>query len=217
MLEVTRDTDVFTARDEHVGKVDRIIIDALTRDVTHIVVCKGIFFPEDKLISTEDIVTATEERINLGQDVDLDQLQPFIEYHYVPLDEADKAGIAIEDAAFFSSTWYGPYGISSPMYEATMRTVTERNIPDRTTALEAGATVFTKDFQDVGRLEQVLMTDTGVPTHIVIEKGGLISERRAVPMNWIEDIAENAMRLGVNEHTVESIEPLESGELPAQD
>lgn len=211
MLEVSRDTDVYTARDEHVGSIDRIILDPLSGKATHVVVRKGLFLPEDKLIRTEDIATATTERINLRQDVVVDELVPFIEQYYVPVDDEAASSLRLEDAVFHS-TWYGPIGISTPVYEDTVRTVTERNIPDRLTALEAGAPVFASDRHELGHLDSVYLTDAGMPTHFVVRSGGLRPERRAVPVSWVEDIAEDVISLGATQHMVEAIPPLRPGE-----
>ena len=157
MLEVTQDTNVYTARDEHVGSVDRIVIDPVTRRLSHVVVRKGRFFPEDKLIRMEDIATATPERINLRQDVALDDLLPFIEQHYVPLDEVDRPARLIDGRAGFVSTWYGPLGVAAPMHADTLLAVSERNIPDRLTALQPGVRVFASNHEVVGRLVPVLL------------------------------------------------------------
>ena len=160
MLEVTQETDVYTARDEHVGSVDRIVIDPVSGRVSHVVVRKGLFFPEDKLIQMEDISTATPERINLRQGVVADELLPFVEQHYVPFDEADieeadRPARLIDGGTGFVSTWYGPLGVAAPMHESTLLAVSERNIPDRLTALQAGVPVFSSDRQVVGRLDRV--------------------------------------------------------------
>ena len=208
MLEVTQDTNVYTARDEHVGSVDRIVIDPVTRRLSHVVVRKGRFFPEDKLIRMEDIATATPARINLRQNVALDDLLPFVEQHYVPVDEVDRPARLIDGRAGFVSTWYGPLGVAAPMHADTLLAVSERNIPDRLTALQPGVRVFASDHEVVGRLERVVTTDDGLPTHFVIEAEGLSSERRAVPIGWVEDISEEAVALAATARMVEAIPPL---------
>lgn len=208
MLEVTRDTNVYTARDEHVGSVDRIVLDPVTGRLTHVVVRKGIFFPEDKLIRFDELSTATPERINLRQDVEVDDLLPYVEQHYLPLDEADLPAGQVRIEPAFASTWYGPLGIASPMHQDVLLSVEERNIPDRLTALAAGVPVFTSDHQTVGQLERVVTTDAGLPTHFVIEPSGLSPDRRAVPVGWVEDISEDAIVLGATARMVDAIVPL---------
>ena len=213
MLEVTQETDVYTARDEHVGSVDRIVIDPVSGRVSHVVVRKGLFFPEDKLIQMEDISTATPERINLRQGVVADELLPFVEQHYVPFDEADieeadRPARLIDGGTGFVSTWYGPLGVAAPMHESTLLAVSERNIPDRLTALQAGVPVFSSDRQVVGRLDRVITTNDGHPTHFVIEAEGLSSDRLAVPIGWVDDITEEAVALAATARAIEALLPL---------
>jgi hypothetical protein len=213
MLEVTQKTDVYTARDERVGSVDRIVIDPVSGRLSHVVVRKGVFFPEDKLIRMEDISTATPERINLRQGLDPDELLPFVEQHYFPFERADLDGSEqparlIDGGAGFVSTWYGPVGVAAPMHEDALLALNERNIPDRLAALQAGLPVLSSDHHVVGRLERVVTTNEGLPTHFVIEAEGLSSDRRAVPVGWVEDISEEALGLAASASSIEAIRPL---------
>lgn len=216
-MRINESARVFTADDEHVGRVDRIVVDPLTRAVTHVVVRKGIFFPEDKVIPIDQIATATEERINLVQEADARDFPPFFETHYTPLDELDEDDAAEESAGAAAAAavatapplvWHGTYGGVAPLVPGVMRTVVERNIPERALALEPGARVLARGRREVGRLEEVVVTETGQATHIVVSREGLTPTRRALPMSWVDDIAENEIRLGVREGLVESVEAL---------
>jgi len=208
MLEVTNDTDVYTARDEHVGSVDRIVMDPATQRMTHVVVRKGLFLPEDKLIAVEDISTATPQRVNLRQDVSPDDLLPFVEQHYVPLDEADRLPEPDGEYRGMALAWYGPVGDTAPLPPETVTAVNERNIPDRLAAVEVGIPVFASDREDVGRLDRVITDDSGFPSYIVVNDGGLRPESRAVPIAWVEDIAENVILLAARSRMVRAIPPL---------
>ncbi len=212
MLEVTRDTGVYTADDEHVGDIDRIVLDPVSQALTHVVVRKGVLLREDRLIRFDDISTATPERVNLRQGVDADELVPFEEQHFVPLDEVDRPGTRAYEPAF-AATWYGPLGVASPMQEDALVSVRERNIPDRLAAVEAGLPVFTSDHEAVGRLERVVATDAGMPTHLVIEAMGLSRARRAVPISWVDHISEGVIQLGATARMIDAIRPL--GDLPS--
>lgn len=208
MLEITKDTDVYTANDEHVGSVDQIVLDPDSGKLTHIVVRKGIFFPEDKLIAFGDISTATPERINLRQEVEAGELLPFIEQHYAPVDEVDRpVALAPSDPAYLA-TWYGPMAIVPTADTPPLEEIRERNIPDRLTALGTGHPVFSSDRKAVGELERVVTTDAGLPTHFVVGSTGLSIDRRAVPVDWVQDISEDAIQLAATERQVEAIVPL---------
>lgn len=208
MLDITNDTGVYTAHDEHVGTVGRIVLDPRTRAISHVVVRKGILFHEDRLVAIGDIATATAERINLRQDVAADDLHPFVEERYVPLADADRPAGPQDKGIRFAMPLSGPVGEAMPSLDAELVPVRERTIPDRLTALETGVPVLASDHHDVGRLERIVTSAQGQPTHIVVEDGGLMPERRALPMEWVSEIAENAIALDVGRDAVEALTPL---------
>ncbi len=212
MLDITNDTDVYTAGDRHVGTVGRIILDPSTRTVSHVVVRKGILFTEDRLVPIADIATATPQRINLRQEVGLDDLSPFIEQYYVPLDEADRAAGSDGRGVRVAMPWSGPLGETMPVAGAELVPVRERTISDRLTALEAGVPVFASDRHEIGRLDRIVTTDQGQPSHIVVEDGGLLRHRRAIPIDRVQDIAENVIVLDTTHDEVDAIPVLDRGE-----
>ena len=208
MLDITNNTGVYTARDQQVGTVDRIVLDPSTRTVSHVVVRKGILFPEDRLVPIGDIATATPERINLRQDASPDDFLPFVEQYYVPLDETDGSAGPLHPGLRIAMPLSGPVGQAMPTPQPELVPVRERNISDRLTALEAGAPVFASDRQSVGRLERIVTTSQGQPTHIVVEDGGLMPDRRAVPIESVLDIGEDVVLLDLTREQVEAITPL---------
>jgi sporulation protein YlmC with PRC-barrel domain len=208
MLEVTKDTDVYTADDKHVGSVDGVVLDPDSQKLTHLVVRKGLFFPEDKLIPFDDISTATPERINLRQDVEAGDFLPYIEHHYVPLNELDRPDTLTAPEGAFMATWYGPMAVVPTAPPEAMQDVVERNIPDRLTELQVGHPVFSSDHEIVGQLETVVANDAGMPTHFVISAEGLSPDRRAVPIDWVRDISGDAVELAANRRQVDAIVPL---------
>jgi sporulation protein YlmC with PRC-barrel domain len=210
MLEITEHTKVFTAHGEYVGRVDRIVIDPITRMVSHIVVHKGVLLPEDKVIPIDGIATATEERVHLARGNHPEEFLPFIEQHYVKLDDGDQDGNQDGDergeAVKAPFVWYGPYGMASTMYDTQMRVVTERNIPVRAIALEPGASVCALGRVEIGELDEVITTEAGLATHIVVTMSDPSLDRKAIPMHWVDEIAENEIHLGATEWMIEAIE-----------
>jgi hypothetical protein len=206
MLEITERTKVFTAHGEYVGRVDRIVIDPITRMVSHIVVHKRVLLPEDKVIPVDGIATATEERVHLARGSHPDEFPSFIEQHYVELDEEDGDGSEPVGPIKPPFVWYGPYGMASAMYESSMRVVTARNIPERAVALEPDACVCALGRGVVGKLDEVITTDAGLATHIVVTMSDPGLDRKAIPMHWVDDIAENEIHLGVTQWMIDAIE-----------
>lgn len=177
-------TGVFTAHDEEVGSVDRVVVDPITHRIQYVVVRKGWFFPEDTLIPVESVVSATEERINLAPSVDTDDLLPFEESHFVSADGDPVAGRVYPPPIVY----YGPFNAPTPMLQAGQRVIRERNIPEGLEAVDADADVLVEG-ERVGSLVQVISTPQGLATHIVV-RSILDALPRAVPVGWIDSLSE---------------------------
>lgn len=210
-LTITEGADVFTSDDQRLGRVDQVVVDPLTMDVSHVVVHKGILFREDTLVPVEAIGSSTPDRIVLAADVRTDDLLPFVEYHYVPLpggDDQDSLG------ATPPLVYYGPFAMTTPVLSTMTRVVRERNIPERSVAIEAGCPVTTSRGQDIGTFVEVILTDTGVATHIVVDVGGFGDHRKGIPIGWVAAISDDDVRLGIPKTMVDALPELESDPAP---
>ena len=61
---------VITADGQHVGKVERVLADLSADQVTHLLVSRGMFPKETKLIPMEWVTTMTDEEVYLGVEED---------------------------------------------------------------------------------------------------------------------------------------------------
>src|SRR5690554_2654386 len=108
-MEFKEGAPVRTADGKDVGRVDRVVLNPRTKEVTHVVVRKGLLFREDKIVPLSLIAMATGEGLMLRPDAgDLDHLPPFEETHYVPADEADARAAAYQANMATPLYWYPP-------------------------------------------------------------------------------------------------------------
>jgi uncharacterized protein YrrD len=213
-MEFKKDTDVFTVSDEQVGQVDRVVIDPHTKELTHVVVRKGWFFTQDKVVPIEMIARATEDKVILRPDLsDLETLPDFEEIHYIAIDEAELGRTSRPASSASPVYWYPPAlplaaypGYTIPPYVIE----TEQHIPEGTVALKEGAKVVAADGDHVGNIEE-LVTGPGTDrvTHVVISQGLLLRERKLVPSTWIETVEEDEVHLAVRSGTIDSLRPYE--------
>jgi len=223
-MEISEDARVFSAHDEHLGKIDRIVIDPVTRELSHIVVRSGIFFPDDKVIPVTDIATATAERVNLNTGVDPDQYPPFEEHHYVPMSSASEEAAQSQPEAPVLLTmpayaWYGQHGVLPAPHESFMVTVAARNIPEHAVTIKPGSPVIDHDHEVIGEVAEVLATDDGVATHIVLKSEGLgsMNRHRAIPVTFVDRLVEGSVRLATDGAVVWALPPFAPGELDPTD
>jgi sporulation protein YlmC with PRC-barrel domain len=217
LMQLKQDASVKSANGEDLGRLDRVVIDPKTGDVTNIVVRKGFFFSEDRVIPVEWIESTNDEEIRLREDVeDFENLPVFEQAHYLNSEDIDARYGERTPRAYPSDAppvyWYPP--VASPMgfpahYTMPMAFETERNIPEGTIALKDNSKVFGNDGEDVGSLERVFSDEEGRVTHIVIIQGMLSKSRKLVPTHWIKSVAEDEIHLGVNSDYLDKLPEFE--------
>lgn len=227
-VELKEGTSVFTFDGEEVGKINRIILDPATNEVTHLVVQKGWLFSEDKVVPFELVSSATEDKVVLSKDIDdVNQLPPFEESHFIRTPDADLDETfrdrMVEGDVNRSGTpgysfapayyWYPPYGyVGYPVgYYGWPPMETVRNIPEDTIPLKEGTDVISSDGEHIGDVER-LFVDTGSnkATHFVISQGVFFPDRKLVPAHWVKSVGEEKVHLAVSAKVLESLPSYES-------
>ena len=212
-MELKEGTDVFTASGEQVGKINRFVLDPATNEVTHIVVQKGWLLPEDKVIRTAMISTATEERVVLNKELsNFDQLPPFEQLHFVELNEADINRTNPPTYRYAPAYyWYPPAGYIGypgfgPGYYGLPPVETTRNIPADTVPLEEGADVISSDGEHIGNIEELMVNpESNKATHFLISEGLLFKERKLIPAHWVRSVEEDKVHLSVPSQLLERL------------
>jgi uncharacterized protein YrrD len=77
-------------------------------------------------------------------------------------------------------------------------------------ALKEGAKVVAADGEHVGNVEE-LVTDSSTDrvSQVMISQGLLLKEKKLVPSNWIDTVAEDEVYLGVGSDTLNSLRSYE--------
>jgi uncharacterized protein YrrD len=231
-LELKEGANVFTPRDEQVGKVSGFVLDPATSEVTHIVVQKGWIFAEDRVLPLEMVNSAVEDKVILNENIEsFDELPAFEETHFirtrnadpdlpeatVPSDETRRARMVAEEAnqgrsAAFSYApayyWYPPHGyIGYPVgYYGLPPMETVRNIPEGTIPLNEGTDVMSSDDKHVGDVERLFIDpQSNKVTHFVISQGVFFKDRKLVPAHWVRSADEDAVHLSVPSELLEQL------------
>lgn len=210
-IELKEGTSVFTPHGREVGKINRIVLDPETNEITHIVVQKGWLFSEDKVIPFDRVRSTNDDKVVLDVNInDFDQLPPFEETHYVGISDGDKAARTTPADAYPADVfvpgfyWYPPYGFAGNQayglpYYTWPRTETEQNIPANTVALKKGTRVLTSDEKHVGNVEQLMLEpNSRKVTHFLISEGFFFKDRKLIPANWIKSATDDEVRLNVS-------------------
>ena len=213
-MEYREGTDVYSADGDKLGSVERVVLTPANQEVTHLVVEKGFFFPEERVIPVAMVASATGERISLNEAIDLEDLPRYQREHYIAPGGYYPTGTfptQYNNPAYY----YGPLpGTTTPWSHPGLyppigtRFVvdTDRNIPPEAVPLSTGADVVTEDGEKVGDVEQVITdTETHYATHFVISQGLIFKDHKLVPTDWIRTVSGHEVQLGVNKALLEDL------------
>lgn len=205
--------DVVSADGTKLGVVDRLVIDPSTREITHVVISQGFLFHEHRVVPTAIVATAEAEQITLEPAIELDELPPFEETHYVSLvtegdPGADGAAGQAEVAWRFPTyaAAAAPKDPPYPWYPPGQVEMTERNVPDGSLVVEAGSTVVTADGEEIGRVREVETDADGAMIAVVIDPGWFTDEQR-IPAHFVGAVEEDRVVLAVTGATVRQLQP----------
>jgi uncharacterized protein YrrD len=200
---------VYSADARHMDSVDRVVVDAETRAITHVVVEKGLFFTTDKLVPISFVKEASDDEVTLRKVADdIQDLPDFKESYYVPAEggSADPRQLPTDAQSIFpypprNVTWWGPSeildGTGQPGQPRFVRRKLE-NLSRGQVALKEGARVFDRDGKQVGNVAEVLTDpESDRITHLVIARGLLLRRETLIPSNWVQDIGEESVHLAV--------------------
>jgi uncharacterized protein YrrD len=209
-MQFVQGAGVYTADDQQVGQVDRVVIDPKTLEVTHIVVQKGFLFTEDKVVPLDLIAEANEDRVKLREHAGLMQdLPDFEEQHFINVGEDQAAQTPAP--VFYAPPvyWYPAFGAPAVGYGypyGVSAIETEQNIPEDTVALKDGSEVISADGERVGKTERVLVDpQSNRATHFVISKGLLFKENKLIPMSWVRNVQEDQVHLAVGSRLLDEL------------
>jgi uncharacterized protein YrrD len=218
-MQLKQGIDIYTQNGDRVGQLSRVVIDPQSKRVTHLVVEKGFFFPEDRVVPIEAVGSTGDDRVTLSGDISMQELAPFEVTHYVDADREEWDTGAYPSQAFVPSFyWYPPVGtpgrtgFPAPAYGVNRpATETRRTIPEETVALQEGADVVSRDGRPLGSIEQVFADpESNRVTHFVIAQGMLFKDRKMVPANWVDVIDEDRVYLSVGSKTLERLPTFEA-------
>ena len=209
-LQFTEGTQVVSADGNDLGKVERLVADPRRKQISHLVLSKGFFFPEERVVPVAFVARADEDQITLNEEVDLDDLARFEESYYVRVEEADAYNEYPPQAAGLLVWGYPAYGAGGPAptysrHMATPRVIerTDRNIPDDEVAVTTGADVFSSDGEKVGSVAGAEVTDGGAIVAIEVDPGWF-REPRMIPAHFIASIDARSVRLGLPASSLEA-------------
>jgi uncharacterized protein YrrD len=190
-----------------IGTVEHLVVDPSQDAITHIVVSKGFLFPKERVLPIDSVAEASHETVVVGNEVDPDQLPEFEESHYIYLDDAAAGAEPTPDPAplVWALPIYGAEMTGYPVYPPGTIRETTRNVPDGSHVVKAGSSVVTADGEDVGKVREVDVSDSGGLISIAVDPGWFKKEQ-TIPAQFIRTIDDDRVVLAVGSKTLSQLE-----------
>lgn len=215
-MQFKENAEVSISDGEKVGRIDGVVIDPNSRELTHLVVKKGFLFTKDKVVPIDLVETANKNRVVLKQDVgDPDDFPDFEEAHYLPLEEARTSGNRgpgrISRLAWYyplprKAWWHTQMSAYPGFPEPPFLRRTELNIPDDTVPLEEGAKVVSSEGDHVGDVERVYAEEEEQRgTHLLISQGLISTSQKLITSMWVDRVFEDEARLSISKAFIEEL------------
>lgn len=205
--------EVLSADGTKLGDIERLVVDPSRRAVTHLVVSKGFFFPEQRIVPIDIVESSTADAVHLLESVDARDLPIFENEHYVTADSQAASPFARESSAaplIWSYPAYAAvpsYGIPPyPTYAMNRPKTVERNVPDGSTVVAVGTAVFTADGDDIGEVSAAHTAEDGTLSAFEVDPGWFKAEQ-LIPAHFVDLIEEDRVVLAVGRATLEQLQP----------
>lgn len=214
-LDIQEGSRVSTADGSDLGKVRQFVIRPSTSEVTHVLLQKGVFFTEDRVVPVKAIDRVEDGRLILSDVVNPNDLPLFIRDHYAPVDEP---GLAIPAPAYF--LWRHPIAPVGPFPEYPDYQMPDV-VPDTPLFDEFGAAdqlrggeiigprapVLSTEGKKLGTVSEVHLDESGQLSYLVIDLG-FLNDEKVLPAHWISSIGAEGIRLAVSDQVLETLETI---------
>jgi sporulation protein YlmC with PRC-barrel domain len=186
------------------GHCETVIVNPVTRQVTHVVVAdKHLPNPTPRLVPLDRVAESGQDFIRLSCTwTELADMQMFVETHYV---QADVSG----DAAALYATGlagYGGYYLSPFVVPAEPSTIPieEERVPPGELAVHRGMQVRATDGGS-GHVAGLLVDADGSHiSHLLVERGHLYGKKEiTVPLSAIDHVGDNTVYLKLDKRALD--------------
>lgn len=218
-LELQEGAHLYSAEEEDLGTVRQFVFRPSTGEVSHVLVEKGVFFTDDRVVPVEAVDRTADDGLVLRSDVDPDDLPRFVRDDYAVVDEETRERIDVPTGEYEHYMWRHPTALVGPfpMYPAYPMPVSdeERRIDEVPTRddfsgneVVGGRTpVLSTRGEKVGTVSEMHVDEDARLSHLVVDLGFLDGEK-VLPAHWIDAIDSDGVRLAVGDSVLETLETI---------
>lgn len=199
--------------DGPVGELADVVVDPVSRRVTHLVVA-----PQGDAAAARLVPVASARAGGSGDEValdmtraqvrDLDEVREFtfLRLGETPVEDPDW-DVGIENALgmpYYPS--YDPFSPAAGAEVALDAAVTYDRIPKGSVEIRRASDVVSSDGHRLGEVDGLVVGEDGAITHLVLERGHLWGRREvSIPIGSVERVESDVVRLGITKDAVEDL------------
>jgi sporulation protein YlmC with PRC-barrel domain len=194
-MDIPIDADV-QCTDGAGGRSTNVVLNPVTRRVTHIVVQQAPFPHLERLVPVEMVTETSPEQIHLTcSQLELHRLEPFIETEFLP-GEFPYGAYELDEYRLW------PYVLP----DDELMPVEHERVPPGELAVRRGSHVRATD-GDVGRVDEFLVDrETEHITHLVLREGHLWGKKDVlIPVSGIGQIDEDRVNLTLSKEEIANL------------
>ena len=204
---------VFSSDDREVGILTEVVLHPATREVTHLVIQKGLLFHNDALVPAAGVVEATQSEVHLclrASEIESCSAE-FREQEFVPAAETPATAPGEE---LKGALWAPPLGPSPlPKMPASLvppgitpgEISPHVSVPAEEIVLDPGCPVESCDGKMVGHVQELVLDPNQQITHLLVITGHMLKDPKLVPVHWISRIDNNQVFLAVTAREIDRL------------
>ena len=214
-IEIELGARLRSAQGDDLVVVRQFVVSPSTSDITHVIIEKGVFFPEDRVVPVDTMSHVEGGQVVLKADIDPSALPRFTPGDYAPVEDTGRMAPAGTAIAWRYPTSLGAAFPAYPVYPIPPVDIAEAPVQHSLTraqlppgeVIDAKTPVVSIEGEDIGKVAEVEIDDQGHLSHLVVDLG-LLNGERVLPAHWVESIGSDAVRLAVATDALESLETL---------
>ncbi len=194
-MELTLNVDV-ECPEGKLGHATSLIVDPISREVTHLVVKDSLLGGTERLLPISWISKSSHDKITARCSmVDWKKAEPFVKSEFVKREEPE-----------YTTEGYGwPYVVTTRITEE-YELIKQEQIPLHTRELRRGSSVYASDGY-IGTVEELLVDAQHKQiTHLVLSAGHLLGKRDiVVPVHAIKTIEDDRIQLTLDKEAIDEL------------
>lgn len=219
-MDIELGKNVYASDGEHIGEVERLIVDAEAKLVHEFLIKEGTFMSTDRVVNIELVRNIDNDGIHLNVASDqVDTLPAFVEERYTTpseheLGEMPHTWIGAAGGAGGGPLLWGPAGpgrgepgqgsMFEPATVPSGEPAAQSPVDQSDIVIEEGTSVVDINDETVGTVAEVHYDTNNRISGFLVKSGMVFSTDIFIPMKWVDSMLADSIHLSVTAEQAEN-------------